>query len=191
MFGQWGVTRLISMLAAAAVVSGVGLATAPSASAFPDATYSVTFSCTFDVHELTVMRGDTINVTFDSGCAEGQFGRNPLLVNSPDSGNRRHYTVLPGAPYGASQPAVMATINSVYVAVLYLTLIEPSSGMPDQLQQVGVPKDGTCANVPDADLTWGTDLTGGWVISWAEWAHGPVCTRTFHYSTDLGRWVLL
>ena len=58
---------------------------------------------------------------------------------------------------------------------------DPSSWPRPVLQQVGVPVSGSCVDVDDSELGWGTGLTGGWGTSWAEWRNGPVCTRTLRY----------
>jgi hypothetical protein len=59
--------------------------------------------------------------------------------------------------------------------------VEGASAPPDVLQQVPVPASGSCADVRDADLAWGTGVTGGWSKTWGEWARGAVCGRTLHY----------
>lgn len=59
-----------------------------------------------------------------------------------------------------------------------------ASGPADLLQQVEVPASGSCADVKDSDLKWGTDLTGGWSKAWGEWANRFVCSRTFHYGAN-------
>jgi len=62
---------------------------------------------------------------------------------------------------------------------------------PSHLQQVGIPASGDCSDVEDADLSWGTGLSGGWVKAWGEWLNGGnwVCSRTLQYSTAQSRWV--
>lgn len=59
-----------------------------------------------------------------------------------------------------------------------------SAGPADLVQQVEVPASGVCADVKDADLKWGTTLTGGWHKVWGEWANRFVCSRTFHYGAN-------
>ena len=65
---------------------------------------------------------------------------------------------------------------------------------PDQVQQVGIPRSGSCADVDDSLLAYGTNLTGGWTASWAGWANdgrgGAVCTRTLHYSDPSSGWTV-
>jgi hypothetical protein len=63
------------------------------------------------------------------------------------------------------------------------------------VQQVGQPSSGSCDAVPDADLGYGTDLTGGWTPSYAEWPRdgqgGPVCTRTLFFNPNTGVWSIV
>ena len=65
---------------------------------------------------------------------------------------------------------------------------------PRHLQQVGLPASGSCEAIPDADLAWGTGLTGGWSKSWGEWMNkgtgGWTCSRTLLWSNAMGHWVL-
>ena len=73
--------------------------------------------------------------------------------------------------------------------VVFSAYVAPStdvaaSGPADLVQQVEVPASGSCADVKDADLKWGTTLTGGWHKAWGEWANRFVCTRTFHYGSN-------
>lgn len=61
----------------------------------------------------------------------------------------------------------------------------PSSSHPaDERQQVEVPASGSCADVDDSQLKWGTTLTGGWHFAWGDWVNRVVCSRTFHYGSD-------
>lgn len=59
-----------------------------------------------------------------------------------------------------------------------------------QLQQVGRHADENCTRVNHDALTWGSDITGGWSSSWAQWPNdglgGFVCTRTIAYRN--GAW---
>jgi hypothetical protein len=63
------------------------------------------------------------------------------------------------------------------------------------VQQVGLPESGACDAVADADLGYGTSLTGGWTPSYAEWPRdgqgGPVCTRTLFFDPETGVWSVL
>ena len=66
---------------------------------------------------------------------------------------------------------------------------EPDLGLPDVLQQLPMPATGSCADMGPEAALWAVDSPGGWSRSWAEWANGPVCTRTLHYDTSSRAWV--
>ena len=80
----------------------------------------------------------------------------------------------------------VASCGTISVSVV----AEPVEGpaVHDDLQQVGVPASGDCADVP----AWVGHLPGfpigGWSKSWAQWvndgAGGPVCTRTVQERPD-------
>lgn len=57
-----------------------------------------------------------------------------------------------------------------------------------QLQQIPMPASGSCSDIDESTLDWGSSVTGGWSQSWAEWANGAVCTRTFTYDAATSSW---
>jgi hypothetical protein len=63
----------------------------------------------------------------------------------------------------------------------------------DVLQQVGLPKSGTCADVDDSKLNWAGVSAGSWTPSWAQWINngsgGAICGRTLYYAPS-GRWAV-
>jgi hypothetical protein len=67
-------------------------------------------------------------------------------------------------------------------------------GMPDVVQQVGLPVTGTCDAIADTSLNWGGAPSGGWTKSYAMWPRdgkgGWVCTRTLTYVPSTGMWVV-
>lgn len=71
---------------------------------------------------------------------------------------------------------------------------DAGSAPPSHIQGVGMPASGSCDAVDDADLGWGTGLTGGWAPSWGAWlnvgAGGPACTRTLAYDLERSRWAI-
>ena len=85
---------------------------------------------------------------------------------------------------GSSQ--VIATGTNNYTLTINVTVLDPTA-VPEEgpapapawhLQQVPVPASGSCADVQDAALAWGTDVTGGWSKAWGEgWADAWVCSR--------------
>ena len=72
--------------------------------------------------------------------------------------------------------------------------VDTGSAPPSHVQGVGLPTSGSCDAVDDADLGWGTGLTGGWAPSWGAWlndgAGGPACTRTLAYDLGRNRWAV-
>jgi phosphodiesterase/alkaline phosphatase D-like protein len=67
---------------------------------------------------------------------------------------------------------------------------DENPGPASQVQQVGMPASGTCMDVDETGLAWGTGLSGGWNPSWASWRNGPVCSRTLIYLRWPGIWAL-
>ena len=69
---------------------------------------------------------------------------------------------------------------------------EADPGMPAIFQSLPLASDGTCANLHDGHVAYGSGVSGGWGTSWAQWANagtgGPVCVRTLIYAD--GRWVI-
>lgn len=64
--------------------------------------------------------------------------------------------------------------------------LESPQALPGPIvQQVGA-IGGSCADVNDAELGYGSDVRGGWSMSWAQWPNegrgGAVCTRTLRYA---------
>jgi hypothetical protein len=70
---------------------------------------------------------------------------------------------------------------------------EAENAPPSHIQAVGLPASGSCDAVEDADLGWGTGLSGGWIPSWGAWLNdgtgGPACMRTLAYDPARSRWV--
>lgn len=72
-----------------------------------------------------------------------------------------------------------------------LTFVGPDPDAPAPiLQQLPTSRDGTCVGIDDADVAYGTTVSGGWSLSWAQWINagsgGPVCGRTLQYA--FGGW---
>ena len=83
------------------------------------------------------------------------------------------------AVVAASAPAPEATVP-----------VPPTSHM----QAVGLPVSGWCSDVDDADLAWGTGLTGGWTPSWGGWLNdglgGVACSRSLVNVSGTQRWII-
>lgn len=63
---------------------------------------------------------------------------------------------------------------------------------PSILQQLAPRPDGSCSDLDDSAVAYGTGVTGGWAPSWAQWIHegrgGRVCGRTL--LSLFGRWTI-
>lgn len=108
-----------------------------------------------------------------------------------------YFTVTSGSTWIASgnvaAPMITLADSGVALASGPVSSPPPSSspaetvepvGPPTVLQQVRAPESGACGGIDDADLHMGTGITGGWSASWAEWANGPVCTRTMTFLNE-------
>lgn len=72
--------------------------------------------------------------------------------------------------------------------------VDPGSAPPSHVQGVGLPASGSCDEIDDAGLGWGTGLTGGWALGWGAWlndgAGGTACIRTLAYDLGRNRWAI-
>ncbi len=192
-------------LTVSTVVVGFGLTLlAPAASAVsaPDApspvTITVRVDCAADFaanppvvrHAAVARPGDTVVLDW-TDCA-GWTGGPGWSIDVGDFGGSVMH-VLPTAPLGTYDEFedffFYVGSTPVRVGTLDLTIAEtlPSAGgaaggPAPSYQQVPLPASGSCADVRDADLAYGTGLTGGWTRQWGEWADGGrgavVCGRT-------------
>lgn len=78
---------------------------------------------------------------------------------------------------------------------LSLLLVGYSPEDPDPLpvqQSVGLPESGSCADVDESLLEWGTEIKGAWTRSWEQWVKdgqgGDSCTRMITYIRSSGTW---
>ena len=62
------------------------------------------------------------------------------------------------------------------------------------LQQFVQPATGTCTAAAPESLNWAQVPSGGWGVSWSQWANdgrgGAVCSRTLAYSTSANAWFI-
>jgi hypothetical protein len=60
------------------------------------------------------------------------------------------------------------------------------------IEEVGMPASGSCADVVDTDLAYGTGLTGNWKPGFGMWMNGgkggPICGRSLVYNNALKKW---
>ena len=83
-------------------------------------------------------------------------------------------------------------------AVVAAAAPAPEAGAEDpatsHMQAVGLPVTGSCSDVDDSDLAWGTDLTGGWTPSWGGWLNdglgGVACSRMLVNVSGTQRWII-
>lgn len=77
--------------------------------------------------------------------------------------------------------------------------VQSSTGRSEQtpadiLQQLPMPASGSCADIDDSQVAYGTGLSGGWSKAWGEWAAAGagawVCGRSLTYSDSRGAWTI-
>lgn len=130
----------------------------------------------------------------------GTFNPSSPLTNCVDSADDSATLTFPS---GGMYTMVVTTYSSGATGLALFTIsdIAPNGGdgeaappPPDMVQQVARSSVASCDDVDDKDLSFGTDATGGWSESWAQWVHdgegGAVCTRTLHYDTDRQEWTV-
>ena len=130
--------------------------------------------------------------SFPGGGAGGSYVNSSLLVGSAIY---RPSTTSAGQG-GAGATAGSGIIGSSGTAGTITLIFRYVVGSPAQaalvpaaqLQQVPMPRSGSCSDVDESRLDWGSSYKGGWGPSWAQWANGPVCTRTFTYNAASGIW---
>ena len=95
----------------------------------------------------------------------------------------------PGAGGGAAAPPVAAPPAAPAPAAALSEDPAPSTATTAVYQGLPVPASGSCADIQDADYSWGTGMTGGWRKGWEPWAGSAdtglgswACIRTLVYS---------
>lgn len=121
----------------------------------------------------------------------------PSLVTGPGSianGGRGTFTL--GSTLGSALMFVNTSLGAfgVTVVVTDAPVTAPLLTVHDDLQQVGVPASGDCADVDPSVGHYIGAPVGGWSKSWAWWINdgkgGPVCTRELE-ELDTGEIVLV
>lgn len=189
-------SRLIAVVASAALAVSVAITVAPSASA-ADAALSIT--CTGGTKPASQMItpglivGDTLTVTY-TGCGfmgvnfDGTIG-SPEFLLTPTSGVTGA-SLINGYVYtlDASGTVVLTVARSISEGALIVDfgttsgltngplvlqgavpVSDPLQSPADILQQTSVPASGSCGDVRDAGFRYGTSVNGGWSLSWANW----------------------
>ena len=183
--------RLTIIVSTAGLVGGL-IALAPSASAA-----GIAIDCAADAghtvaYTMYATAGEVITLTnVGQACAGSAVG--PFFTEtSPMDGAQVTFQVDPDAPDGVyggtlgSWESWQGIVVGAMGPTSYITVVVgppgASSPPPSSYQQIPLPASGSCADVHDTDLAYGTGLTGGWTRQWGEWADGGrgavVCGRT-------------
>lgn len=182
-------------ITAISLVAG-GLVAASPAFAGSVGSYNIDCGSTpYSIDPITASVNDTVSITntgsgacdvrlIGSVTTSGTDGAGALAAGATDT-----YTfIASGLNIVVVGDALYPTNTSTYgVAVLATVTDAPEVAETEApttyLQQVPLPKSGSCLDVEDADLAWGTDVTGGWSKAWGEWSNNWVCSR---FLTDAG-----
>lgn len=130
--------------------------------------------------------------SFPGGAAGGSYVNPSLLVGSvtyrPSTTSAGQGGA--GAAAGVGVLGSVGTAGSITLIFRYVANASTQAVLlpAAQLQQVPMPRTGSCSDVDESTLDWGSSVPGGWSSSWAEWAKGAVCTRTFTYDAASGSW---
>lgn len=149
----------------------------------------------FGASPLVLSAPQAIAVNVGSGvltatAAEGQYDVMALLMdvagNVLDSGTTQiSVSSSAPAPEPEPEPEPEPTVEAV-------------APRPAAHQGLPMPNSGSCADVQDADYSWGTGLSGGWQKSWQPWVRaegsaesvgGWACIRTLQ-NTGGETWVI-
>ena len=148
--------------------------------------------------------GETITITnVGEACGGSESGPNFELASAKDAPTVT-FLVHPNTPAGVYTGSLgdFETWEGIVIGTeedptSYITVIVGAFGgsgtpPPSSYQQVPMPASGSCADVKDDHLGYGTGLTGGWVKQWGEWAAGGkgavVCGRTIAWTG--GAWAI-
>lgn len=186
------VRRRTSIFASALVLTSmVGALAAPVASAASRGTITVNCSSgPWGTTSMTGSVGDTFVVT-----NSGSSTSNCLLSQTNAILGGVTTPLTPGSSITVTMSLAGTTVLSigtggsnfvnvnVTVSAAPTPPAEPATAAVWHLQQVPLPASGSCIDVQDSALAWGTDVTGGWTRAWGDWANAWVCSRAL---TDAG-----
>jgi hypothetical protein len=184
------VRRSLVLVASAVMAAGMSIGVAQGASA---ATYTLA-PC--QIGDFTVLDGDTVRFVYGPGDSCGGNVQSPSFydtfalgsyqcetwgigpgtsIHIVGTGAALNITVGPTSTLGLATPASWSVCGG--------DPVEEAAGEPIRVvQAVPVPGSGTCDDVDDSALGYGTKLSGGWSRSWQQWAThgsgGAVCQRT-------------
>jgi hypothetical protein len=132
----------------------------------------------------TISNQDTIIAVFESGSLSS-----PLASNDEGCGSASTVTInaTAGTTYYVQVSAYNASTVGAFTMRYPSPMVTASSGSSEvplvvviHRQSVPIPQSGTCTDVADADLAWGTGLSGGWQRAWQPWVSeigGWACDR--------------
>lgn len=146
-----------------------------------------------------------IETTFSSPISVTVGTQYALVVTSSDVTTQARWArgfSYPGGSsvLGASGTWIVITGSNAgdFAFRTYVTTEDPSSPTTTNLtpgamqQQIGEVGTNSCSKIDDSTLGFGTEVHGGWTMSWAQWANdgagGSVCTRTLTYEVNSSRW---
>ena len=143
--------------------------------------------------------GDTFSVKFTGISCPGATwsGASGILTAASGSSPYGITTTLTIAGSGtvtfttAGFPSPTVTIVATSPATPTSQSNGVPAGPPDHLQQLPMPQSGSCADIDDTGLGWGTGLAGHWTPQWGNWANAMVCGRTFRYDTTHAVWTVI
>lgn len=170
-----------------AVFGLVSLLAAPPAGA---ATLTEVVPCSNGnaLRSVTLAPGDTLSVVGPTCTVSGNVNDPALLPYVSAVPNPLSFTFDASTPPGFyPQAIVYINLAALPLTYSYLDVTVAGSGGSGGsagggggrtvIQEVPLPAGG-CGAVADADLEWGTGLSGGWVPVWGEWADAVVCGRS-------------
>lgn len=191
-------------MAALSVLGVITMSAAPAfaANATPASTTASCDSTSPAPFTVTGAVGDTFTVS-DSGqyhgCSVGINGAQVSIApgasanlgtvvtatrgSAPNFDNWSFVILGPGTFAWNTNPNIVAANVTVVIASAPSPTV--TSGIAPIAQAVGLPSSGSCTDVKDSDLSWGTGLTGGWAKAWEPWVNsgngGWACRRVLAY----------
>lgn len=185
-----------SVLIGIKAADGTGLPTGPllsseilTPSGFTNGIVSVVFT-----NPAVVTANSSYTIVLScTGCGVGSmFNQSTFTIGMPGTnypGGLAERSDVNPHPWGAGG---LDLVFATYVSPASVAAVAGPTPA-DVLQQVGLPKSGSCADVNDSKLNWAAVNSGGWTPSWAQWANdgsgGAICGRTLFYEPS-GRWAV-
>ncbi len=150
---------------------------------------------------------DEITITGNPGDSFRVFNLGCGPVTTPSTGNLTGPGSIPqfgSATYtlGSSVGSGTLVINPdrtvttvpfvIRVNIVSTPITTPRPVMHDYLQQVGLPRSGSCSDVAHDAGHFDGFPYGGWSASWAQWINngrgGPICTREIYFDANRAEW---